>query len=84
MTVQNVRKVLLPPQLLPCFVNERGDLTDLREVYENRQIFQEFQTIFALVKRFSQKSAPCTAVKILYMKAGKKGNGTDHEGPDGE
>ena len=65
-------------------VNERGDLTDLREVYENRQIFQEFQTIFALVKRFSQKSALCPAVKILKMEAGRKGKGTGHEGPDGE
>jgi hypothetical protein len=72
MTAQNVRNVLLPPPLLPRFVNERGVLTDLREFYENRQIFQEFQTIFALVKRFSQKSVPCTAVKILQMENGKK------------
>jgi hypothetical protein len=84
MTAQNIRNFLLPPPLLPCFVNERGYLTDLREFYETRQIFQEFQTIFALVKRFSQKSAPNTAVKILQMEAGKKGNGTGHEGPDEE
>jgi hypothetical protein len=86
MTAQNVRNVLLPPPLLPCFVNERGDLTDLREVYENRQIFQEFQTIrvFALLKRFSQDSAPCTAVTILKTEAVRKGNETGHEGPDGE
>ena len=84
MTAQNVRNVLLPPPLLPCFVNERGNLTDLWEFYESRQIFQEFQTIFVLVNRFSQKSAPCTAVKILQMQDGKKGNGTGHEGPDEE
>jgi len=65
MTAQNVLNLVLPPTLLLCFVNERGDLTDLREFYENRKIFQEFQTIFAIVKRFSQKSAPCAAVKIL-------------------
>jgi len=65
MTAQNVRNVLLPPPLLHCFVNEQDDSTDLREVYENRQIFQEFQTIFALAKRFPQKSAPCTDVKKL-------------------
>jgi hypothetical protein len=84
MTAENVRNVLLPPPLLPCFVNKGGDITELREFYENRQIFQEFQTIFALVKQFSQKSVPCTAVKILHMEAGKKRNGTGHEGPDRE